>query len=114
MIGPTGRPLPCGPQKTIKKNQGRALGVVPVVPIIERSFGNNDSLAFQVSSRCSRCSRSILNSTRVRGRGSHTRRKIGAGIFTYTRVASVYLLFFTGNSGNNGNSLCFQWCRRSR
>jgi hypothetical protein len=98
MIGPTGRPLPCGPQRTIKRNQERAFGVVPVVPIIERSFGNNNSLVFQASSRCSRCSRSILDSTRVRG--SHNRRNIVAGIFTYTRVASVHLRFFTGNNGN--------------
>src|ERR1700688_3882859 len=73
-IGPAGGPLQCGPHIAVKKNKGRALWVVPVVPSFQRSFGNSKSLVFRVSSRCSRCSRSILNSTRVRD--AHTRRRI--------------------------------------
>ena len=104
-IGPAGRPLQGRLHIVVKENQGRTLGIVPVVPIFEKRFGNCKALIFQVSSRCSRCYRSILYSTRARA--SHIRRRNVVGNVTHTRVTSMRHQFFTGNNGNNGNSLVF-------
>ena len=61
---------------------GRSLGILHWMGMIS-------GVVFLVSSRCSRCYRSISHSTRVRA--SHIRRRNVAGIFTLTRVASMRL-----------------------